>query len=703
MTTPPTGSSTRWSPGRPAGPADLPAGSAAPPLELGALWRSGPGRLVSIASVALAVLLTLGFVVALPHGLEVIRRIVWISWLVGVAWLAGLVLIRNRHALLWRVRRKLLLSYVFFGVVPVALVLAFGLAASVLLYVTVAKYVFLENYADTTRVVRDIAETTAIESSRTPALASGLARRYDNLRNRYPGLSLALLPGPGAVTGAEVLTAGAWAHAAAPAVLPAWVTGRDGLATTIVLPAGAAAGPRLVIRAVVPTTDRTRVAVVDLPVDERFVAALKAETGMTVAGVSTAGCETGEQAGPVEPTAAAGDGSTLFRETVAFFDCTAWSTGEVGRVSVDLVAPVRDLYANLAAFNLSPDAGSPANWASVLLQLLWLLGVLFLIIQASAIVMGALLAKSITSAVHELFEGTERVRLGDFAHRIRIESGDQLGALAGSFNRMSESIERLLHVQREKQRLDDELRIAREIQKSLLPVRPPVVAGLDIADYCEPAREVGGDYYDFFPIGARQVGVLVADVSGKGTSAALYMAELKGIMLALSRAGRSPRGVLLEVNRLLADHLDNRSFITMTYAVIDLERRDLTLARAGHTPLIHVSGTTTDVVLPEGIVLGLRVPGAAEKFEAVLEEQRRPLVAGDVLVLYTDGVSDATSPDGRLFGDEALADVVAANRELSAAGIRERVVRDVTAFVDGADAHDDMTMVVMRVVEADEA
>jgi len=161
--------------------------------------------------------------------------------------------------------------------------------------------------------------------------------------------------------------------------------------------------------------------------------------------------------------------------------------------------------------------------------------------------------------------------------------------------------------------------------------------------------------------------------------------------------------VLLEVNRLLADHLDNRSFITMTYAVIDLEYRHVTLARAGHTPLIHVSGTTTDVVLPEGIVLGLRVPGAAEKFEAVLEEQRRPLVAGDVLVLYTDGVSDATSPDGRLFGDEALADVVAANRELNAAGIRERVVRDVTAFVDGADAHDDMTMVVMRVVEADEA
>ena len=112
---------------------------------------------------------------------------------------------------------------------------------------------------------------------------------------------------------------------------------------------------------------------------------------------------------------------------------------------------------------------------------------------------------------------------------------------------MSASIEHLLHVQREKQRLDDELRIAREIQKSLLPVAPPAIAGLGIADLCEPAREVGGDYYDFFDLGPRQLGVMVADVSGKGTSAALYMAELKGLMLALSHTERSPRRLLIEV------------------------------------------------------------------------------------------------------------------------------------------------------------
>jgi serine phosphatase RsbU (regulator of sigma subunit) len=192
---------------------------------------------------------------------------------------------------------------------------------------------------------------------------------------------------------------------------------------------------------------------------------------------------------------------------------------------------------------------------------------------------------------------------------------------------------------------------------------------------------------------------MIADVSGKGTSAALYMAELKGIMLALSRAERSPRNVLIEVNRLLAAHLDNRSFITMTYAVIDLDRGRVTVARAGHTPMVRVSGEGADVVVPEGIVLGLRLPGSDALFEQVLQEQQLPLVAGDVIVLYTDGITEAANTDGEMFGDEALVRVVAGHHALGATGIRERVIREVAAFVGSAEAHDDMTMVVIRVAE----
>jgi sigma-B regulation protein RsbU (phosphoserine phosphatase) len=699
VTTSSPGRPGRPTPGRSTGALPRPSlGPASPPLQLGAvLWRSLPGRLVLLCTGLLLLLLAAGLVVDLPFAFDLLRRIAWISWLVGLAWLAGLAVINNRHVILWRVRRKLLLSYVFFGVVPVVLVLAFGLAASVLLYVTVAKYVFLESYADSARFVRDVAEVSATEVGRTSvARAANLEQRYENLRERFPGLSLALVPAPGQATGAAV-SAGAWEHMPAPTSLPAWVAQSGPVFTTLAW-ADATGTPGLVIRAVVPTADGVRFAVVDLPVDQRFARTLHEQTGITMEVLSITGCDVS-----TPPATAPGDGWTVFRETVALVDCRKWDSGETGRVSFALVAPVRDLYASLAAFNLTPDEGALANWPSVLLQLLWMLGFLFLIIQASAIVMGALLARSITSAVHELFEGTERVREGDFAHRIRIESNDQLGALSESFNRMSSSIERLLHVEREKQRLDDELRIARQIQKSLLPMQPPEVPGLDIADYCEPARAVGGDYYDFFHLSASQIGVMIADVSGKGTSAALYMAELKGIMLALSRAERSPRNVLIELNRLLAAHLDNRSFITMTYAVVDLERRVVTVARAGHTPLIRAAGGTADLVQPDGIVLGLRLPGAEAKFAEVLREVELPIVPGDVLVLYTDGISDATDTGGELFGDERLAQLVKVHADLGAGGIRERVVRDIAAFVGDAEPHDDMTMVVMKVVSAERA
>jgi sigma-B regulation protein RsbU (phosphoserine phosphatase) len=257
-------------------------------------------------------------------------------------------------------------------------------------------------------------------------------------------------------------------------------------------------------------------------------------------------------------------------------------------------------------------------------------------------------------------------------------------------------------VQREKQRLDDELRIAREIQKSLLPVQPPDIPGLSIADWCEPAREVGGDYYDFFDLGPRQLAVLVADVSGKGTSAALYMAELKGLMLALSHTERSPQRLLVNVNHILADHLDNRSFITMTYAIVDLDARTLTHCRAGHTPLVIVSNGVSNVITAEGMVLGLRLPGAAERFETLLQEHTQPISPGDVIVLYTDGITEAMDVTGELFGDLALARVLAASHALDARGIRERVLRDVKAFVGEAEQHDDMTMVVIKVT-GDEA
>jgi sigma-B regulation protein RsbU (phosphoserine phosphatase) len=657
-----------------------------------------PGRLFLLVSGLWMALFAAQQVWDLPPGVDLFRRVVAFGWMVGAAVLAGLAIARHRLAFLWRVRRKLILSYVFFGVVPVLLVVAFVVAGGVLIYVTVASYVFQEGYADAVENVLQSAETVAIELSRDPAGAQLAAeRRYSNMAGLFPNLSLAVVSVPGAQTTRRerypLVAAGPWAHGPPPAGVPDWLSGSSGFTGTLVQDAAGAPGePALVIRAVVPTGDRTRLIIADLPVDGTVKARLRDRTATTVGQVTVTGCGAGLPA----PDGAGRRIRALFRETVALLPCTRWEDGGLGEVSVQLAAPVGALYNQIAAVNSTGAMGSLGGTWDVFVQVLVVLGALFLIVQASALVIGVVLARSITSAVHELFAGTERIQQGDFAHRIAIGSRDQLGDLALSFNRMSASVEHLLHVQREKQRLDDELRIAREIQKSLLPVQPPVMAGLDIADLCEPAREVGGDYYDFFELGPRQLGVLIADVSGKGTSAALYMAELKGLMLALSHSSPSPRDLLIEVNQRLAGHLDNRSFITMTYATLDLERGTLTSARAGHTPLLVVSGGQADVIVPDGMVLGLRLPGAEARFEQVLEEHTRAIGPGDVVVLYTDGITEAMDTAGEMFGDRALSRVITAQHELGAAGIRERVLREVKAFVGDAEPHDDMTMIVLK-------
>jgi serine phosphatase RsbU (regulator of sigma subunit) len=211
---------------------------------------------------------------------------------------------------------------------------------------------------------------------------------------------------------------------------------------------------------------------------------------------------------------------------------------------------------------------------------------------------------------------------------------------------------------------------------------------------------VGGDYYDFFALGPRRLGLLVADVAGKGTSAALYMAELKGLMLSLSQIHESPRHLLIEVNRIIAANLDSRSFITMTYAVVDLDRRTLTYARAGHTPLVHRPAAPPPqarLVAPSGMVVGLQLDGLEHRFAELLEEVTVPLFDGDVFLLYTDGLSEAMNAEGDLFSEERLRVLVEEHGGLGSDGLRERIVRDVEAHVGTADPHDDMTLIVVTI------
>jgi serine phosphatase RsbU (regulator of sigma subunit) len=485
----------------------------------------------------------------------------------------------------------------------------------------------------------------------------------------------------------------------------------------------------LAVRAVaLPADAIPRYAViVDVPVTAATGLQIQNDTGIELGDISTLGM-TATDVKPVTGRAIEEDPiPSVTRQMLnwmTFLDYSDWITGRMGNVVIAIGLNVPDIYRRISATPLTQIGNYSVG--QLLLILLAVVGGLFLAIQSVAFVMGFKLARSITGAVHELASGTEHVRRGDFTHRISVDSHDQLGDLADSFNSMTASVEDLLHEKAEKERLEQELRIARQIQMSLLPQQPLKLEGLSVTAHCEPAREVGGDYYDYLPLGERRVGIIIADVAGKGTSAALYMAELKGLMLSLSQLHASPRELLIRANRIITQHLDARSFITMTYAVVDMCTRTLTYARAGHCPLVYLPGARgqgaggrrlqeeggrrmeaegavqvvearrAQIQVPDGLVLGLKIDGG-ERFESLLEEVTLPLGAGDVILLFTDGVTEAMNPDGEPFGEERLAELIEEHGDLPFEELRERILREIRAFVGDIGLHDDLTLVLLKV------
>ena len=688
--------------------------------------QSLPGRLLLAGGIVKLIALTLTPLLGTPAGAwNVVDTLADIAILAGAAVLAWRVMAVVRRRLLWRVRRKLTLSYVFIGVVPAALIVAFFLLAGLLLFFNLSAYLTQSRMGALVDQAAQLAQVAGEELRAAPVAdaATVLGRRQRSAAERHPNVSFALLPGTprcAAAAGAAVATAGPWAHLDAPRSLPDWVPceGWAGLAAYNEAPTG---DTRLVVRAVT-LLDRPEggAVVVEFPVGAALTRQFRSDAGIELGAVTALeGLGAAPAAGrasdapiapaPAEATTLAGRlGQPL--PWVVFLDFTDWATGGTGRVAMSIGMSVHEVYERISStpvpfsdgsLTSTPSAPGDFDFSQVLLVLLTIVGGTFLVIQGVAFVMGFALARSITGSVHELFAGTERVRRGDFAHKIAIRTHDQLGELAESFNSMTASIEDLLAQKAVKERLEEELRIARTIQMSLLPQAPPVMPGLALAAHCEPAREVGGDYYDLFRLDEHRLGVLVADVSGKGTSAALYMAELKGVMLSLSLHYSSPRELLVTADRILADHLDTRSFITVTYAVVDLRARTLTYARAGHCPLIyypgpHASPREAQVLAPDGLVLGLQLDGGVT-FARLLEERTMPLGDGDVVVLYTDGLSEAMNAADECFGEERLRDLVEAHADLDVDGLRQRILDALGGFTDGMPPHDDMTLLLLKI------
>jgi serine phosphatase RsbU (regulator of sigma subunit) len=247
----------------------------------------------------------------------------------------------------------------------------------------------------------------------------------------------------------------------------------------------------------------------------------------------------------------------------------------------------------------------------------------------------------------------------------------------------------------ERERMEEELRIARDVQQRLLPHQTPNYNGISIEALTITAYEVGGDYYDYINFSDDQLGFIIGDVSGKGTSAAFYMAEAKGIVQSLSKSFQEPRELLIRTNEILYETLERKSFISMLMASLNCKTNTLSFARAGHCPLLYYNSKLDKASLlqPDGIGVGLE---KGVVFRKKLKEEKVKCQSGDIFAFYTDGLSEARNHNGEEYGDERLCDLIATNASKNAPELKDIVIDSILSFLDGQSLSDDLTLLLVK-------
>lgn len=341
------------------------------------------------------------------------------------------------------------------------------------------------------------------------------------------------------------------------------------------------------------------------------------------------------------------------------------------------------------------DDGSVADTGNLAFKNLLAMFVIALILigmavaQAMAMILGLRLAWTLGGSVDDLHKGVTRLSGGDFSARVRPRSRDQVGVLARSFNDMAVQLEASRAEREQRMALEEELRIAREVQMRLLPDLAALRLPARIEATLLPAKEVAGDYYDLFRLEDGRVAFLVVDVSGKGTSAAFYAAEVKGMVAALDKAAWGAADVAAKVNELWTKGHHRQVFLTMVYGTFDSRNGAFELARCGHPePLLRRADGRVELIRSNGLGIGL----SAERFREKLEIHTGTIQEGDALVICTDGLTEAMDAGGRLYGLDRLAALLGGTDD----DLRGAILADVTAFAEASGLQDDLTLVIIR-------
>jgi len=320
----------------------------------------------------------------------------------------------------------------------------------------------------------------------------------------------------------------------------------------------------------------------------------------------------------------------------------------------------------------------------------------FLVLEIFAVFFGIRISEGIVAAVHALHRGNKALAAGDLQTRITLPNEDEFGDLAASFNEMTAALRMGREIALANDRLKQEMATARSIQERLLPRSAPLLDGFEVAGASIPSREIGGDYYDFIAQGDDLVGIAIGDVSGKGMPAALLMSNLQASLHGQVLHPGSVSGVVQRINDLMVKSTDPHMFASFFYGLLDTRTGTFICTNAGHNPpLVLRADGRLEELKTGGLLLGMLG-------DQIYQQATVQLDPGDVIVMYTDGITEAVGPSGdeedpdSLFGEDALIEVLRRNGHLPASGIKDAVLAAVAEHTVGQPQSDDITLVVIR-------
>ena len=621
------------------------------------------------------------------------------GWTTFLGWAAFLLLLALalrwlRDNVMWSVRNRLIVTYLFIGGVPVTLAVAIALTSG---------YLVLGDLAIFSAVSEIKAEANRLSASN--AAAEEEITRHSNTPEKlaaadkaFPGQSIAVVP---------------------ISSLPDWV--KDGF-TGLINEKG-----HIYLRAVNAHKDSHGPAMLvsTVPFDQKFLARIASKVGSLTFYSSDIQFNRDDERSLEDSlsnaqgpgTAASGriSAGTVSQPAMALdlefsfggpIQVTDWTNGSSHTRLLGVATRFSTVYSYLTG---SMGAGSTAIIAALIA-----LAFAFAIVVLIALLIGIGLTRKITYSVANLYRATQFINRGDFSHRIDVRAKDQLAALQVSFNSMTENLEKLIAEQKEKERLQSELEIAHEVQAQLFPRSNAGTSALELHGICRPARIVSGDYYDFLSYGQERVMVAVGDISGKGISAALLMATIHSAVRAYeqeqlvsvgmaavygtnSRVGAlearmappSPAQMLWLLNRHLFQSTQPEKYATLFLGFYDDEKHRFTYANAGHLPPIVLSA--------DGAVRRLQTGGTVVGLfpDCEYAEETIELYPGDIFIAFSDGITEPENEFGE-FGEDRLIETVAAHRPQPLERITEHVISAVQDWIGSTEQPDDITVVLAR-------